>query len=147
MQEIQALARLKILPRYISNTEIPICEACQYGKAHLKAKGNSPLVDPTKPIKPGDLVDVDQEISRTKGRCLLHSGKPTKIRWSVITIFKDHASKKVFGEFKQSHGAEETINSKHRVEREANQHGIKITKYRADNGIFKSKHSKMMLID
>ena len=139
MQEIQALARMNILPRHLSNTDIPICEACQYGKAHLRSKGNSPLIDPTKPIKPGDLIHVDQAISRTKGRCLLHSGKPTKAKWSVITIFKDHASKKIFGEFQQSHGADETITSKHRVEREANQCGVKITKYRADNGIFKSK--------
>merc|ERR1712127_939813 len=91
MQEIQALARINILPRHLSNTDIPICEACQYGKAHLRSKGNSPLIDPTKPIKPGDLIHVDQAISRTKGRGLLHSGKPTKAKWSVITIFKSKA--------------------------------------------------------
>ena len=104
--------------------------------------GKKPLVDPSVPLQPGDLIHVDQAISSVPGKCLLHSGKPTKQRWSVVTIFKDHASKKVFAEFQKNTGADETIKSKRRVEAEAHQHGIKIKKFQADNGIFKSNAFK-----
>ena len=60
----------------------------------------------------------------------------------MVTIFKDHASKKVFAEFQKSTGADETIKSKRRIEAEAHQHGVKIKKFRTDNGIFKSNAFK-----
>lgn len=138
MQDIQRLASLGFLPKHIANVPIPICQACQFGKAHAQPTGKKPIVDPNTKLQPGDLVHVDQAISSVPGRCLLHSGKPTNQTWKVVTIFKDHASKKVFAEFQRSTDAKETIQSKRRLESEAHQHGIKIKKYRADNGIFKS---------
>ena len=139
MQDIQNYARLGHLPTTIANVPIPLCEACQYGKAHKRQSGDTPLANSNKPLKPGDLLHVDQAISTTPGKCLLHSGKPTKTHWNVMTIFKDHVSKKIFIEFQESTNAEETIKSKTRVETEAMQYGIKIRRYHADNGIFKSK--------
>ena len=120
MREIQSLARNKLLPTNIANVDIPKCQACEYGKAKLRPSGTSPLVDPNKPIKPGELIHVDQAISRTPGRCILQSGKPTKSKWKVVTIFKDHASKKIFAEFQESTDANETIQSKRRIEQNRN---------------------------
>ena len=85
------------------------------------------------------MLYVDQAISTTQGKYLLHSGKSTKTYWKVTTIFKYHVSKKIFIEFQESTNAVEIIESKRRVETEAMQYRIKIWRYHADNGIFKRK--------
>jgi hypothetical protein len=153
MQEIQRYARLGHLPNQITNIPIPICESCQYGKAHKCPSGDTPLSNSNKPIKSVGVLQVDQAISTTQEKCLLHSGKPTKTHWNVMTIFKDHISKKIFVEFQESTNADKTIKSKTRVETEAMQYRLKIRRYYANNGIFKSKdfmkdvHEKHQTID
>ena len=142
MQEIQRLASLGILPKHITNVPTPLYQACQFYKAHAQQTGKKPLVDPSVLLHPGDFIHVDQAISSVLAKCLLHSGKSTKQHGFVVIIFKDHASKKFFAEFQKSTGVDETIKSKRRVEAEAHQHNIKIKKFRADNGIFKSSAFK-----
>ena len=79
MQDIQNYARLGHLPNTITNVPIPLCEACQYGKAHKRQSGDTPLANSNKPLKPGDLLHVDQAISTTPGKCLLHSANQLKL--------------------------------------------------------------------
>ena len=69
---------------------------------------------------------------------LTYSGKNNKDKIFIVTLFVDSISKKIFIEFQHSTGAKETIDSKHRMERDAFHSGVKIKSYRADNGIFKA---------
>ena len=67
MQDIKNYAILGHLLNTITNIPIPLCEACQYGKAHKLPSGNTPLSNSNKPLRHGDLFHVDQAISTTPG--------------------------------------------------------------------------------
>ena len=137
MLDIQALASEGFLPRRIAFCDIPLCAACQIGKAKKKAVGKSNLV-PADKIYPGDLIHMDQAESTTPGRPLTYSGQNNKNKIYFVTVFVDSISKKIFVEFQHTNNAKETLKSKHNMEREAHQNGVKIKPFRADNGVFKA---------
>ena len=66
------------------------------------------------------------------------SGKLTTARYKVATIFVDHYSDLDFVYIQESTSAEETIDAKKAFEQFANERGVKIKHYHADNGIFAS---------
>jgi hypothetical protein len=82
---------------------------------------------------------MDQAVSSLPGRCLTAPGKPSKEKCTTISIFVDSVSKKIFAEFQQSATAAETLHSKKLVEQQAFHENVKFKKFRADNGIYKSK--------
>ena len=67
MQDIHNYDKLGHLPNHIANIPIPICEACQYGKAHKCTSGDTILSNSNKPLQPGDLLFVEQAIYTTQG--------------------------------------------------------------------------------
>ena len=80
------------IPKILANISPPVCAACQYGKAKKKSPQDGQLGHKNCSI-PGDLVHIDQSESSTPGRPLTFSGKNTKIKIHIITIFVDQASK------------------------------------------------------
>ena len=77
-----------------------MCAYCKYSKAHkISSNKDNPIVkeDIT---KPGDLIHMDQAVSRLPSRWLTASGKPSKKKWTTISIFVESVSKKIFAEFK-----------------------------------------------
>ena len=62
---------------------------------------------------------MDQDESSTPGRPLTFSGKNNKNKISILTIFVDQISKKIFAEFQQTTSADDTLKSKVRMEMDA----------------------------
>jgi hypothetical protein len=59
-----------------------------------------------------------------------------------VTLFIDEASQFIYIQKQGSLGATETIRAKHKFERLAQRHGIKVKSYRGDNGVYKTKAFK-----
>ena len=124
----------------------PKCAGCLLGKAQCKN------IHKSKPhlrekflsigkLQPGDLIFVDQYVSKTKGRLLNTRGKESEHEmYNGGTIFVDAATSftKVFHQ--TSLRAGDTLRSKHAFDRIAREHGITIKKYHGDNGIFQSSN-------
>jgi hypothetical protein len=139
MNTMQDLARHGFLPSHLATYQIPRCSACQLGKQRKLKRNRKDNHIANKDItKPGDLVSTDQVDSSTPGRPLTYSGHNSEHKIKAVTIFVDTVSKKVFCEFQTSTNADETIQGKLAMEREANKFNVKIKTIRADNGIFKS---------
>jgi hypothetical protein len=82
---------------------------------------------------------MDQAETTTPGRSMTLSGWNNSTKITSFTIYVDSISKRIFAEFQTSTNAEQTIDGKKRLEQYANQYSTKISNFRADNGVFKSK--------
>ena len=123
----------------------PTCPACRLAKAHRissKAQTTSNKSDMEMAIRrnnlqPGECFSVDQYISRTPGRLPGTKGKESlHARYTGGTIFVDHSSGFIFLRNQVSLGIEETLLAKHQLERYADQFGVKVLSFRADNKPF-----------
>jgi hypothetical protein len=90
-------------------------------------------------LHPGDMVSMDQYVSKQTGSCLPHmKGKEKESEHFVgSTIYIDEATRLVFVLHQVSLGAAEMIHGKHLFEREAGMCGASTRNYRGDNGVFK----------
>ena len=91
-----------------------------------------------KAMYPGHIVSDDQLISPTPGLIAQTTGRLTKERYKVATVYVDQFSGYGFVYLQRSHGAKETMESKTAFEAMSKQHGIQIENYHADNGVFRS---------
>ena len=66
-------------------------------------------------------------------------GKPSTTYYGAATLLIDHASWFLHLNLHTSTGAQEATEAKHQFEKIAKEHGITISKYRGDNGIYQSK--------
>ena len=138
---IQLAARQGILPRRLADCAVPQCASCLFGKAKRRSwrtRGPAGHIGHTA-TKPGDVVSVDQLISKTPGLIAQVTGKLTKRRHSVATIFVDHVSGLDFVHPQESTSAEDTLIAKQAFERFASRHNVLVKHYHCDNGIFASK--------
>ena len=88
-------------------------------------------------LRPGAMISSDQYVSSVPGRLPNTYGKETAAnKYMGGTIFIDEASGFTFIKNQVSLGAAETIRAKHEFEREAQRNGIRISSYRADNGVY-----------
>ena len=69
---------------------------------------------------------------------MTYSGHNSKTKITCFTIFVDSISKKIWVEFQTSTDAEQTLNGKRKLERNAAQFDVQIKSYRTDNGVFRS---------
>lgn len=86
---------------------------------------------------PGDCVSCDHYLSPIPGRLYNSFGREQQ-GYACGTLFVDHASGKVFNFPQLSTTAQETVTSKHALERHAREEGIVIRGFHSDNGIFAS---------
>lgn len=63
-QKLQAMAKLRILPRRLASCHTPTCSACMYAKVTKRPwrQKTRQTSEPPKPMKPGDVVSVDQMV-------------------------------------------------------------------------------------
>ena len=88
-------------------------------------------------LEPGEGTAVDQFEVVKKGRLFSTRGRErSSDQYVGGTLFVDIASGRVRCYYQQSLGADETVQSKLKYEREARQYGVFIKHYHSDNGIF-----------
>jgi len=135
---IQQLAHDGKLPKHIANCKHLVCPACQYGKAYqCPVTHEHTAIDSVQSI-PGECVSTDQLESNTPGRIPVMRGKPSTTYYGAATLFIDHASWFLHLNLHTSTGAQEATEAKHRFKKTAKEHGVTISKYRGDNGIYQS---------
>ena len=78
-------------------------------------------------------------VSPTPGLVAQMTGRLTTKRYKYATVFIDHFSDLGYVHFQQSASAEATLEAKVAFERHAQEQGVVIRHYHADNGVFASK--------
>ena len=122
---VKQLAQTGQLPKRLLTSKKPFCAACQYGKMTRRpwrVKGDNK--DATKTAtRPGQVVSVDQLESNSPGLIAQLKGKLTQQGYTFVFLQRRLTS-------------EETVQAKHAFKQSANQCGVKILHYHADNGRF-----------
>ena len=104
-------------------------------KRPWRVKGDNKTATKTA-TRPGQIVSVDQLEANTPGLIAQLKGKLTQQRYKYATVFVDQFSGYTFVYLQKRLTSEETVMAKHAFESSANQRGIKILNYHADNGRF-----------
>ena len=133
---IRQLARSGQLPKRLLTCKKPFCTACQYGKLTKRpwrVKGDDKKSTKVA-TRPGQIVSVDQLESNTPGFIAQLKGKLTQQRYNYATVFQFSGYSFVY--LQRCITSEETVQAKHAFERAAEQRGVKILHYHADNGRF-----------
>jgi hypothetical protein len=130
----------------VSSCVHPVCPACQLGKQHRRTPPGHirHQADPDREmairrddLRPGDCVSIDQYVSAFPGRLAHTYGKESLTdKYNGGTIFVDHATGFIYIKNQQSLRIGETLKAKHTFERFANEFGIKLKRFRADNAPF-----------
>jgi hypothetical protein len=118
---------------------LPVCMSCIFDKAHRKpwrSKGPKGLIRKENDDAPGKCVSMDQLVLAQPGLILQMAGFLTNLQIWGATIFVDHFSDYVYGALMRDLSLDETLLAKSSFERHANNGGVLINSYRADNGCF-----------
>jgi hypothetical protein len=118
---------------------LPVCMSCMFGTAHRKpwrSKGEKGSIRKPTDNAPGKCISMDQMISAQPGLIPQMAGFLTNLRIWGATIFVDHFSDYVFVALMRDLTLDETLLAKASFERHANEGGVTIDSYRADNGRF-----------
>ena len=139
--KLQEMARQEILPRRLAHSKIPSCSACLYGKAKKRAwrSKQGKQRQRKKALKPAEVISVDQMVSPVPGLIAQMVGFLMKQCYKYATVFVDQASRMGFVYLQKPCSAEETIKAKRAFEQYAENQGVRVQAYHADNGIFKAK--------
>ena len=86
--------------------------------------------------QPGQIVSVDQLESTSPGFIAQLKGTLTQQRYKYATVFVDQFSGYTFIYLQKHITSQENVMAKHTFERSAEQRGMKILHYHADNGQF-----------
>ena len=86
--------------------------------------------------RPRQIVSVDQLESNTPDLIAQLKGKLTQQRYKYATVFVDQFPGYTFVYLQKRLTSEETVMAKHAFEISADQRGVKILHYHADNGHF-----------
>jgi hypothetical protein len=130
-----------------SRCELPKCPACQLSKQHCRSPGSQhvrarpehEMAICRENMVPGECFSVDQFTSTTPGRLPNTRGKECQdIQYNGGTLYIDHATGFTFIRNQISLRAGETLLGKHALEQFANQFGVRIQNYHADNHPFGS---------
>ena len=139
--KLHEMAHQGILPRRLAHSKIPSCSTCLYRKATKRAwqSKQGKQRQEKKALKPGEVISVDQMVSPVPGLIAQMAGFLTRQCYKYATVFVDQASRMGFIYLQKTCSAEETIEAKRAFEQYAENRGVKVQAYHADNGIFKAK--------
>ena len=136
--QIKQLANKGQLPKRLLTCPTPFCAACQYGKMTKRpwrVKGDDKGTAKTATY-PSQVVSVDQLESTSPGFIAQLKGTLTQQRYRYATVFVNQFSRYTFVYLQKRITSQETVMAKHAFERAAEQRGVKIKHYHADNGRF-----------
>ena len=91
---------------------------------------------------PGQVVSVDQLVSPTPGFVPTHRGTPTTKCYIGATVFVDHFYNFTYAHLMTEMNTEATVEAKLAFEQVCNAHGVRVTHYHAENGLFDTKAIK-----
>ena len=137
--KMQEMAKQGTIPSKFAKCKVPACAACLYSKATKKGwrskpeKGHKPKVITT----PGRVISVDQMVSPAPGFVAQIVGILTRKRYKYATVYVDQASRLGYVYLQKTSTANETLKGKLAFELYAQERGVRIQSYHADNGIFK----------
>ena len=139
--KIKNLAAHNVLPRRLIKCREPRCAECLFGKqTRRKWRDAKNDLNKIKTVtEPGACVSVDQLLSRTPGLVAQGSGTLMNARYTVATIFVDHATKFGYVHLQKTSSGDETLDAKKEFERIAASYGVRVLHYHADNGRFAEK--------
>ena len=141
MRKLQEMARQGTLPRRLAKCNIPTCSARLYAKATKKpwrGKTTKRSGDAEQVTKPGAVVSVDQLVSPTPGLIAQMTGFLTTKRYKYATVFVDQFSRLGYVHLQKTTSGEETVEAKKAFELYAQQQGVQVENYLANNGISKA---------
>jgi hypothetical protein len=118
---------------------LPICMSCIFGTAHRKpwhSKGSKESIRNESNNAPGKCISMDQLVSAQPGLIPQMAGVLPNLHIWGATVFVDHFSDYVSVALMQGLGLDETLLAKSYFEWHANEGGVSINSYRADNGCF-----------
>jgi hypothetical protein len=133
------MAKAGILPKHLSNCQVPKCSACYYGKASRRPWREKGVENKNKiatATAPGQIISVDQMQSTVPGMVGQIKGIPTRQRYHYVTVFLDQFSGLSFVHLQKTCTSEETLDAKMAFEGYACSLNVKIQHYHADNGRF-----------
>ena len=138
--KLQEMACQGIIPRRLAHCKIPSCSACLYGKATKRAwrSKQGKQRQRKKEIKPGEVISVDKMVSPVPGLIAQMVDFLTRQHYKYAMVFVDQASRMGFVYLQKTCSAEETIEAKRAFEQYAENRGVRVKAYHADNGIFKA---------
>ena len=135
---IKQVARVGQLPKCLLTSKKPFCSVCQFGKmtkCPWRVKGDNKNTT-KKATQPGQIVSVDHLESHSSGLIAQLKGKLTQQRYKYATVFVNQFSWYTFVFLQKCLTSEETVKAKHTFECSAEQRGVKILHYHADNRQF-----------
>ena len=118
---------------------LPICMSFIFGTAHCKpwrSKGSKGSIRKESNNAPGKCVSMDQLVSAQPGLIPQMAGFLTNLRIWGATVFVNHFSDYVYIALMQDLGLDKTLLAKSAFEHHANEGGVSISSYQADNGHF-----------
>ena len=127
--------------------ETPWCPACQLSKAQRQTPGSSQVLQKPEQeiviqrlnLNPGDCILVDQYQAWTH----THGCEPETEQYVGGTIYINHSSGYIFHHHQMLLQARTTIQGKHKFETCADQFGIKLKTFHADNHPFAQREIMM----
>ena len=135
------MAKQGIIPGRLIHAAKPACAACLYAKATRRGwrgKGRQNWANSNRITSPSQCVSVDQLISPTPGLIAQLKGKLSKSRYTAATVYVDQYSGYGYVYPQKSTSAAETLEGKKAFEIACEKHGVQVSNYHADNGIFKA---------
>ena len=136
--KLQEMARKGIIPKRLAKCHPPTCSACLYAKATKRPWRNKKRDDyvPQALTRPGEMVSVDMLTSPSPGFVAHMTGRLTRDRYRYATVYVDQFSRLSYVYLQKTATADETLKGKLAFELYAQQAGVQIKGYFADNGIF-----------
>ena len=138
---LKQMASNGIIPHHLKNARTPACTACLYGRAtKRKWRHKTPLnkAKIQKITQPGQQVSVDMLYSPNPGFVAQMTGILTRKRYLYATVYVDHFSGFSYLHLQKTQDVQESLQGKHTFEQIAKQHGVTVSSYHADNGIFRA---------
>ena len=138
---LKQMASNGIIPHHLKNARTPACTACLYGRATKRKWRHKTPQNQAKIRKitaPGQQVSVDMLYSPNPGFVAQMTGILTRKRYRYATVYVDHFSGFSYLHLQKTQDVQETLQSKTAFEQIAKQHGVAISSYHADNGIFRA---------
>ena len=138
--KLQALAKQGIIPKKHSKCMMPACASCLCAKSAKRQWRSKTSVSRCAELvtAPGQATSADQLASPTPGLIAQMTGKLTTKRHKHATVHADQFSRLGYAYLQKTATAEETLEGKRAFELCAQNNGVNVRGYHADNGMFRA---------